>query len=1021
MPNLKLSEYMVKTLYSRFNNNIISFDYTNINKELNINQKDKLVAKVDDGSKRRFKRGLVLLDQNVENIRKFVNDNPTKNIFVEPMVDIMEEYYLMIRNESNGIKYYDTIYFNTVGGISQMDPLNNATKLSIDINDSINLNLDNIKSSLCIDNDDLASEINNLYNFYKKYHFTFMEINPLVKTKEGEYKAVDFAGMIDSCAIYLFDKIDQDIINLPYFDDNNYMIEKEIAKLDSMTGSSLKYTIMNPNGSIWTLVAGGGASVVYTDAITSLGYLEDLGNYGEYSGNPPKEMVTKYVDMVFDTMYNASKFNNTMYLFIGGGIANFTDIYKTFEGIFASIENHVMKYPEDNIFTKTKVYVRRGGPNYVMALEKFKTIADKHNIDISIHGPETDITKIVTMALPPKKLNKVNIEDKLNKKFNFDDYMIESNLKISKDDNVMVYSYNPTAIQRMLDFDYTCNREPSIVGIIDPRKTKDTNMKFNYGGETILIPLVSDLKRGMKKFRNADHIVSFASFRSAYDSAINMLEYDNLKNNFNSLTIIAEGMPEMQERMLAQKFAMKNKTLIGPSTVGMISPGNLRIGNTGGSIDNIINSKLYRQGSVGFVTRSGGLLNELCNILSKHTDGVHTGISIGGDRYPGSNFINFLLNYENNPDIKMMVFIGEVGGVQELIVAEAVRKGLITKPIIGYCIGITSDYLTSDIQFGHAGASANSDYESAVFKNECMKKHNIIVPETFEDLSDVVRDTFQKLNINKNRLDNIKPNIIPKVKEEIEIFSSISNEMGDELMYNNIPISNVVNHGLGYTIGNLWLKKELPLWASDYIEMILKLTADHGAMVSGASNTITSSRAGKDLISSLCSGLLTIGDYFGGAINEAGRNFFDCYKSKENPKDFVDRMKNENRYISGIGHRIKSKDNPDKRVEILKDYIIKNFPKMEVTNYALMVEEITLSKRNNLILNVDGLIAASMIDMLMMVMDCIEDVEDIIETGLFNGFFVLGRSIGFIGHWYDQRRLKQGLYRRNKKHVKYIK
>ena len=62
---------------------------------------------------------------------------------------------------------------------------------------------------------------------------------------------------------------------------------------------------------------------------------------------------------------------------------------------------------------------------------------------------------------------------------------------------------------------------------------------------------------------------------------------------------------------------------------------------------------------------------------------------------------------------------------------------------------------------------------------------------------------------------------------------------------------------------------------------------------------------------------------------------------------------------------------------------------METTNYALNVEKITLMKRNNLILNVDGMIAASMIDMLMMVMDDIEDVEDIIISGLFNGFFVL--------------------------------
>ena len=1019
MPNLKLSEYVVKKLFYKFTNKKQNFNYTNLNKPLDGVVKENLVAKIDDGSKRRFKRGLVLLNQTIDSIKDFIKEHPNKNIFVEPMVDIEKEYYIMIRNENDANKYFDTIYFNMVGGIDQHDPLKNAIIINVLLDE--NLDIDNMKTTFTQNNvtsdTNLLNIIMNLFNFYRKYHFTFMEVNPLVKSKNGSYGPVDFAGMIDSCAAYLFDEEDRELVEMPYLNVTNHTVEADIAKLDSMTGSSLKFTMINPMGTVWTLVAGGGASVVYTDAIVNLGYLNQLGNYGEYSGNPPKELVTKYVDFVFDSMYSASKSQDNMILFIGGGIANFTDIYKTFEGIFNSIDNHITKHNDDHIFKKTKVYVRRGGPNYKRALARFAEIAKKYQIDISIHGPESNITDIVTMALSPLEFTRINY-NKLEFNKSMKEYLVASNLKISKDDNIMVYSYNMTAVQRMLDFDYISGRDPSVIGILDPRKTKDMNVKFNYGGSTILIPLISNFKKGMKKFRNADHIVSFASFRSAFKTTMEMLDYDH----FNSITIIAEGIPEQKERLLCMKAKSKNKVLIGPATVGMISPGNLRIGNTGGSNENIIDSKLYRQGSVGFVTRSGGLLNELCNILSQHTDGVHTGISIGGDRFPGSNFINFLMNYQNNPEIKMMVFIGEVGGIQELIVAEAVRRKLITKPIIGYCIGIAGDYFTNDIQFGHAGASANSEFESAIFKNYHMKKNGVIVPDSFEMLADTIKNTFNSLDIDVSRLDNIKPNIIPQIKEEIEIFSSISNEMGDELKYNNINISEIVNHGIGYTIGQLWLKKSLPVWAVNYIELILKLTADHGAMVSGASNTIVASRASKDLISSLCSGLLTIGDLFGGALNEAGTNFYYAFHiDKETPEQFVNRMKKEDRYISGIGHRVKSKDNPDKRVEILKNFVMKNFPKMETTDYALNVEKITLMKRNNLILNVDGMIAASMIDMLMMVMDDIEDVEDIITSGLFNGFFVLGRSIGFIGHWYDQKRLKQGLYRRNKKHVKYIK
>ena len=89
----------------------------------------------------------------------------------------------------------------------------------------------------------------------------------------------------------------------------------------------------------------------------------------------------------------------------------------------------------------------------------------------------------------------------------------------------------------------------------------------------------------------------------------------------------------------------RNITIIGPATVGGIKPGSFKIGNTGGMMDNIVSSKLYRKGSVGYVSKSGGMSNELNNILANVTDGVYEGIAIGGDRYPGTTFIDHLLRY----------------------------------------------------------------------------------------------------------------------------------------------------------------------------------------------------------------------------------------------------------------------------------------------------------------------------------------------------------------------------------------
>jgi ATP citrate (pro-S)-lyase len=194
--------------------------------------------------------------------------------------------------------------------------------------------------------------------------------------------------------------------------------------------------------------------------------------------------------------------------------------------------------------------------------------------------------------------------------------------------------------------------------------------------------------------------------------------------------------------------------------------------------------------------------------------------------------------------------------------------------------------------------------------------------------------------------------------------------------------------------------------------MVLMLTADHGPAVSGAMNTIVASRAGKDLISSLASGLLTIGSRFGGALDEAASMFSDARDTGLTPREFVDKSRKANKLISGIGHKIKSVNNPDLRVELVKEYAHKHFPSHSLLDYALAVEKVTTSKKDTLILNVDGCIAVCFVDLLR---DSgaftPEEADEYIKIGTLNGLFVLGRSIGFIGHHLDQKRLRAPLYR----------
>jgi ATP-citrate lyase alpha-subunit len=283
----------------------------------------------------------------------------------------------------------------------------------------------------------------------------------------------------------------------------------------------------------------------------------------------------------------------------------------------------------------------------------------------------------------------------------------------TKDTQAIFWNNNKSAIQRMLDYDYTIQRDkPSVAAIVAPTSSGNFD-KFFYGPEEIMIPTYKTTADAIKDFPKADVLLNFASFRTAYDVTMEAIA---LKDQFKTIMVTAEGIPERMARGMNQAARDAGITVIGPATVGGIAPGAFKIANVGGTIENIVNSKLHRAGSCGLVTRSGGLFNELSNIISINADGIAEGVAIGGDRFVGSVFIDNLLRMESNPQVKYMVLLGEVGGTEEYKVIEAVKSGKIKKPIIAWCIGTIAKHFASGVQFGHAGASANADAETAAAK-----------------------------------------------------------------------------------------------------------------------------------------------------------------------------------------------------------------------------------------------------------------------------------------------------------------
>ncbi|XP_037400204.1 ATP-citrate synthase isoform X1 [Pygocentrus nattereri] len=1064
-------------------------------------QTEQLVVKPDQLIKRRGKLGLVGVDLDLQGVQEWLKPRLMrettvgkakgilKNFLIEPFVPHSqeEEFYVCIYATREG----DYVLFHHEGGMDVGDVDSKAQRLLVGVDEKLTEGA--VTEQLLAHVPDekkqvLASFIVGLFNLYEDLYFTYLEINPLVVTEEGVY-VLDMAAKIDATADFICKPKWGDVEFPPPFGREAYPEEAYIADLDAKSGASLKLTLLNPRGRIWTMVAGGGASVVYSDTICDLGGVDELANYGEYSGAPSEQQTYDYAKTILSLM-TREKHPDGKVLIIGGSIANFTNVAATFKGIVRAIKDYQGPLKEHEV----TIFVRRGGPNYQEGLRVMGEVGKTTGIPIHVFGTETHMTAIVGMALghrpipnqPPVAAHTANFllnssssaaTPATTRTASFSEHKLANDVTPAKkakpgvpaasslyhswpmknmfiasvqelqstaDRNgakattlfsnhtkSIVWGMQTRAVQGMLDFDYVCSREePSVAAMVYPF-TGDHKQKFYWGHKEILLPVYKNMAEAMKKHPEVDVLISFASLRSAYDSTVETMQYPQI----HTIAIIAEGIPEALTRKLIKTADEKGVTIIGPATVGGIKPGCFKIGNTGGMLDNILASKLYRPGSVAYVSRSGGMSNELNNIISRTTDGVYEGVAIGGDRYPGSTFMDHVLRYQDTPGVKMIVVLGEIGGTEEYKICEGVKEGRITKPVVCWCIGTCATMFSSEVQFGHAGACANQASETAVSKNKALREAGVFVPKSFDELGDVIRSVYDDLVANGVIIpaQEVPPPTVPMdyswarelglIRKPASFMTSICDERGQELIYAGMPITEVFKEemGLGGVLGLLWFQRRLPRYACQFIEMCLMVTADHGPAVSGAHNTIVCARAGKDLVSSLTSGLLTIGDRFGGALDAAAKQFSKAFDSGMLPMEFVNKMKKDGKLIMGIGHRVKSINNPDMRVQILKDFVKQHFPATQLLDYALDVEKITTSKKPNLILNVDGLIGVAFVDLLRTCGGFTRDeADEFVEIGALNGIFVLGRSMGFIGHYLDQKRLKQGLYRHPWDDISYV-
>ena len=266
-----------------------------------------------------------------------------------------------------------------------------------------------------------------------------------------------------------------------------------------------------------------------------------------------------------------------------------------------------------------------------------------------------------------------------------------------------------------------------VVGGVNARKAGTTVAHKDKAGNDIELPVFGSVAEAMEK-TGADTSIAFVPPQFAKDAIIEAIDAQ-----IPLLVVITEGIP-VQDTAYAWAYNLDkgNKTrIIGPNCPGIITPGEALVGITPATITG--------KGPIGLVSKSGTLTYQMMYELRDF--GFSTAIGIGGDPVIGTTHIDAIAAFEKDPETKLIVMIGEIGGDAEERAAEYIKAN-VTKPVVGYVAGFTAP---EGKTMGHAGAIVSGSSGTAAAKQEALEAAGVKVGKTPSATAALAREILQGL------------------------------------------------------------------------------------------------------------------------------------------------------------------------------------------------------------------------------------------------------------------------------------
>lgn len=380
MARIAITEYAAKKL-------VLGDEYTGVtatpsttNEAVELLRENALyIVKIDVGIKKRGKQGLIRLNVAKKDAQKALEELFAlghNRCVIEEMVphETIDEKYFSIDLQREGAQ----ILFSEKGGVEIEDNSDAIEKFFVE------------RKEVLVGEAAMALggvPLSDILAAMQQFHISFLEINPFI-IKNGFFIALDMAMEIDDAkAAKLPVWAQEHLIKKP-----GSVQEEAVHAQDEATAAALTLKTLNPDGSVLTLLSGGGASLVAMDSLVGAGLQEKIINYSEYSGAPTRDETYAYIATLLEVLF-ASKASKKVIL-IAGGVANFTDIMTTFQGIVDAFSDQVAELQKQEIY----VCIRRGGPNQEKGLAHLRDFLTTHKIPNDVHDPSLSLGEVGTLV-----------------------------------------------------------------------------------------------------------------------------------------------------------------------------------------------------------------------------------------------------------------------------------------------------------------------------------------------------------------------------------------------------------------------------------------------------------------------------------------------------------------------------------------------------------------------------------------------------------------------------------------------